>query len=130
VIAAPFSVGAVVAPQLYLFMLGMMVAEFLLLCTVTPVNAAFLSCVADDIRSHSMAMATLAIHLLGDMWSPYIYGAIADATGSQIYALYFLTGWLGWTLLFWGLAAIYENRRSRAPSPRLAVSVYSEIQPE
>ena len=130
-IAAPFSVGAVIAPTLPLFMLGMMVAEFLLLCTVTPVNAAFLSCVADDIRSHSMAMATLAIHLLGDMWSPYIYGAISDATGSQTNSLYFLTAWLGWTLIFWGIAAVYENRKQPLPPPRqLSVSVYSQIESE
>ena len=108
----------------------MMGAEFLLLCTVTPVNAAFLSCVTDDIRGHSMAMATLAIHLLGDMWSPYIYGAISDATGSQTNSLYFLTGWLGWTLLFWGLAAGYENRKRTPSGPRVTVSVYSQIESE
>jgi hypothetical protein len=130
-VAAPFSVGAVVAPALALFMLGMLVAEFLLLCTVTPVNAAFLSCVPDDLRSHSVAMATLAIHLLGDMWSPYIYGAISDATGSQTNSLYFLTGWLGWTLLFWGLAALYEHRKQAPPPPRqLSVSVYAQIEAE
>ncbi len=59
-------------------------------------------------------MATLAIHLLGDMWSPYVYGAITDATGSQQPALLFMACWTGWILLFWTLGAVFIRRQRGA----------------
>jgi len=56
-------------------------------------------------------MSTMAIHIFGDMWSPYVYGSISDATGSHQYALLFMAAWLGWVLLFWTIGAVLIHRQ-------------------
>lgn len=70
-----------------------------------------------------MAIMTLFIHLLGDMWSPYIFGAISESV-EQKYddevrgleaALLFLSSWGLWTLLFWGGAWYVIRRRRNGP---------------
>lgn len=135
--ALPLPFGAVFMDSLVWFLVLMMMAEFFILCTVTPVNAVFLSCVSDDMRgyaghlavctacslrandSHSMAIMTLMIHVLGDMWSPYIYGLLSETFGAKrpedpAYglecALLFMAGWGIWTFLIWSVAWWFIRR--------------------
>jgi len=108
-ISLPFGFVSIFMSQFVLFLVLMVTCEFLMLCTVTSVNSVFLNCVKDEMRGHSMAVANLMIHVLGDLWSPYVFGAISDKT-SQKYALFFICCWLMWTVLTWLLAFIFVRR--------------------
>lgn len=48
--AIPLPFLSVFMDDLVWFLLLMLGAEFMILCTVTPVNAVFLSCVSEDMR--------------------------------------------------------------------------------
>ena len=121
-VALPFAFIAVFMDQMSLFLVFMLIAEFLMLFTVTPVNAVFLNCVPPELRSHSVAIATLSIHLLGDLSSPYIFGAISDKTGNQRYSLFFLSCWAIWTCLFWGFASLLIARLVKKENATLRVA--------
>lgn len=113
ILSLPFAFVAVFMQTVVTFLVFMLLAEFFMLFTVTPVNAVFLSCVEADLRGHSVGVATLMIHLLGDLSSPYIFGAISDATGNQRYSLFFMSAWLIWTVIFWGAACLFIRRKLR-----------------
>jgi len=112
-LSIPFAFVAVFMQTVATFLVFMLLAEFFMLFTVTPVNTVFLSCVEPDLRGHSVAVATLMIHLLGDLSSPYVFGAISDATGNQRYSLFFMSCWLIWTVIFWGAASVVIKRKTR-----------------
>jgi len=116
-VSLPFIFGAVFVQELAAFLVLMLIGEFFMLFTVTPVNAVFLSCVDSTLRGHSVGTATLMIHLLGDLSSPWAFGAISDATGEQQKALFFMACWLIWTSLFWFLASIFIRNRVRKEIP-------------
>ncbi|KCV68784.1 hypothetical protein H696_04203 [Fonticula alba] len=104
---------AVFMPSAVAFLLIVALGEFFLLSSLTPVNAVFLSCVSSDQRGHSMAVMTLLIHLLGDMWSPYIFGAISDASSKQV-ALFCVAAVLIMTAAFWCAGALYARQTGRS----------------
>ncbi len=56
------------------------VAEFFLLLNTGPVNAALVNSVSANVRATALAVNILVIHLLGDAFSPWLMGAIADRT--------------------------------------------------
>jgi predicted MFS family arabinose efflux permease len=56
------------------------VAEFFLLLNTGPVNAALVNSVNANVRATALAVNILVIHLLGDAFSPWLMGVIADRT--------------------------------------------------
>jgi len=52
-IGTPLAIAAVFMPNIAAFLVLMTAAEFFILCTVTPVNAVFLSTVSDDMRGYA-----------------------------------------------------------------------------
>ena len=58
----------------------MVVAEVLLFVSTGPVNSAIVNAVPPGRRASAVALSIFAIHLLGDVPSPPILGAISDAT--------------------------------------------------
>jgi len=60
---------------------GVMSAAMLLLFMKEgPINSAMMWCVSDELKPHAMAFSMLLCHLLGDIPSPPILGAMLDAT--------------------------------------------------
>jgi len=57
---------------------GMWIASFFLLVNTAPLNAAVVNAVAPSIRVTALAFNMFVIHLLGDVPSPTLMGAIAD----------------------------------------------------
>jgi MFS transporter, Spinster family, sphingosine-1-phosphate transporter len=78
--AAPAALVAFVAPQKAVFMTGIVAAELLLFASTGPINSAIVNLVAPNERATAVALSILAIHLLGDVPSPPLIGAISDAT--------------------------------------------------
>lgn len=80
VAAAPVTLLAFVAKTPAVYLGAMAAAQLLLFATTGPVNSAIVNAVAPDRRASAVALSILAIHLLGDVPSPPILGAISDAT--------------------------------------------------
>lgn len=57
---------------------GIVVAEFLLLVSTGPLNAAIVNSVSATIRSSAIGVNLIVIHLLGDAFSPPLMGYISD----------------------------------------------------
>jgi MFS transporter, Spinster family, sphingosine-1-phosphate transporter len=57
---------------------GIVVAEFLLLLSTGPLNAAIVNSVSANIRSSAIGVNLIVIHLLGDAFSPPLMGYISD----------------------------------------------------
>ncbi len=58
--------------------LGILVAGFFLLLNTSPLNAAIINAVGPHIRVMALAVNIFTIHLLGDAFSPWLIGKLAD----------------------------------------------------
>jgi MFS transporter, Spinster family, sphingosine-1-phosphate transporter len=81
--AAPAALVAFTATSRPVYLGAMVVAELLLFASTGPVNSAIVNAVAADRRASAVALSIFAIHLLGDVPSPPLLGAISDATSLQ-----------------------------------------------
>ena len=81
-IAAPLAVAAFLAPTATSFFAWAFVCEVAIFIATSPVNAVILRAVPVERRASAMALAILAIHLLGDLWSPPLIGKVADLARS------------------------------------------------
>ncbi len=79
-LAVPLSAIALIAQAPALYYTGIVVAELLLFMSTGPVNSAIVNLVAPRERASAVALSVLMIHLLGDVVSPPLIGAISDRT--------------------------------------------------
>jgi len=78
--AAPVTLVAFRSPSRPVYLTALVVAEVLLFIPTGPVNSAIVNAVAPDRRASALALSIFTIHLLGDVPSPPLLGAISDAT--------------------------------------------------
>ena len=78
--AAPAALVAFVSPNPAVYMPAIVVTELLLFASTGPINSAIVNVVAPTERATAVALSILGIHLLGDVPSPPIIGALSDAT--------------------------------------------------
>jgi len=78
--AAPAALVAFVAPQRAVYMSAIVITELLLFASTGPINSAIVNLVRPTERATAVALSILAIHLLGDVPSPPLIGALSDAT--------------------------------------------------
>jgi MFS transporter, Spinster family, sphingosine-1-phosphate transporter len=78
--AAPAALVAFVAPQRAVYMSAIVVTELFLFASTGPINSAIVNLVRPTERATAVALSILAIHLLGDVPSPPLIGALSDAT--------------------------------------------------
>jgi MFS family permease len=78
--AVPATLVAFLAPEKWLFMGGIVVAELLLFASTGPINSAIVNVVSPGQRATAVALSILGIHLLGDVPSPPLLGAISDVS--------------------------------------------------
>jgi len=76
--AAPLAAAAFFMPSPWPFFAMAFVAEIGLFLSTSPVNAIGLRAVPPELRASAMAAMIFAIHLFGDLWSPYVLGALLD----------------------------------------------------
>ena len=79
-----FTLPAVLSPRPEVFWPSMFVTLFLLFFNVGPLNAAMANVLPPDLRARGFALATMAMHLLGDAASPWIIGAVSDRVGLTV----------------------------------------------
>jgi MFS family permease len=78
-LGAPFALAAICAGTSRGFFLAAIPCEMALFMSNGPVNLALLRSVPESMRASAMALGIFMIHLLGDTWSPYLMGVVADA---------------------------------------------------
>ncbi len=79
-LAAPFVWMALTTASSSLYLASMIVAQFLLFLSTGPVNAAIVNLVSPFERATAVALSVFSIHMLGDAISPFLIGAISDAS--------------------------------------------------
>jgi predicted MFS family arabinose efflux permease len=78
--AAPVALVAFTAPARPVYMTAIVVAELLLFVSTGPINSTIVNVVPPALRATAGAVNILFIHLLGDVPSPPLIGAISDAS--------------------------------------------------
>ncbi|OLC45040.1 MAG: MFS transporter [Gemmatimonadetes bacterium 13_1_40CM_4_69_5] len=79
-IAAPLALVGVTAATPAVYWTAIVLAQLLLFASTGPVNSAIVNVVAPEIRATAVAVSIFTIHILGDVPSPTLIGAISDAT--------------------------------------------------
>ena len=80
VIAAPFVWFALTTPSATGYIVCMVIAQLLMFLSTGPINASIVNLVLPTQRASAVALEVFAIHLLGDAISPYLIGAVSDAS--------------------------------------------------
>ena len=80
IVAAPCVWMALTTPSPTLCLMWMVVAQLLLFLSTGPINAAIVNLVVATERATAIALSVFAIHLLGDLLSPFLIGALSDAS--------------------------------------------------
>lgn len=77
--AAPLTLVALAAPAPALYWPAIVTAELCLFASTGPINSAIVNAVAPHMRATAVALSIFTIHILGDVPSPALVGAISDA---------------------------------------------------
>jgi sugar phosphate permease len=79
-VAAPFVWLALTAASSTAYLVCMVIAQLLMFLSTGPINASIVNVVLPTQRASAVALEVFAIHLLGDAISPYLIGAVSDAS--------------------------------------------------
>ncbi len=79
-IAAPLALVGLTAATPAVYWTAIVLAQLLLFSSTGPINSAIVNVVAPEIRATAVAVSIFTIHILGDVPSPTLIGAISDAT--------------------------------------------------
>lgn len=90
-LAAPCTLVALLANPPAVYLPAMFLAECCIFLNTGPCNAILVNVVPPVMRSTAFAVNIFLVHILGDIWSPILIGAIADATGGNLTAGMLLT---------------------------------------
>jgi MFS family permease len=120
--AAPVALIVFTASAPAVFWSATVVAEILLFASTGPINAATVNIVSPEIRATAMAAQVFVIHLLGDVPSPPLIGAISDrsslAQGVLVVPAAVLVSGAVWIQA----ARVAARRRSSDSAPGLRAS--------
>ena len=80
-LAAPATLVAVSHPDKHVYLPAIVIAEILIFVSTGPVNSAIINAVAPAERATAVGFSLFVMHLLGDVPSPPLIGAVSDAHG-------------------------------------------------
>ncbi len=104
-VAAPLVLVALAVPEPPVYWAAMVAAELCLFASTGPINSAIVNVVSPQMRATAVALSIFTIHVLGDVPSPSLVGAISDARSLGeavlIIPLAVLAGGLIWTYAAW-----------------------------
>jgi sugar phosphate permease len=81
-LATPCALVSLLANAPTVYLPAMFLAECGVFLNTGPCNAILVNVVPPAMRSTAFAINIFLIHALGDIWSPIVIGALADATGN------------------------------------------------
>ena len=104
-IAAPLALVGLTSATPAVYWTAIVLAQLLLFSSTGPINSAIVNVVAPEIRATAVAMSIFTIHILGDVPSPTIVGALSDARSLGeavlIIPIALLIGGAVWTYAAW-----------------------------
>jgi MFS family permease len=103
-VGAPLAAAALAAPTATVFLLLVFPCQVALFALSGPINVALLRSAPPYIRAGAMAIAILAIHALGDIWSPPLIGFVADVTSMNV-AMWIVPAAFALAAIVWGRAS-------------------------
>ena len=103
-VAAPFVWFALTVASPTEYLVCMVIAQLLMFLSTGPINACIVNLVLPNQRATAVALSVFTIHLLGDAISPYLIGAVSDAS-SLGQALKIVPLAVGLSGVLWGWAA-------------------------
>jgi MFS family permease len=120
-VAAPCVWMALTTASQKMYLVWMVAAQLCLFLSTGPINAAIVNLVLPRERATAIALSVFAIHLLGDVISPFLIGALSDASSLaravQIVPIAVLIGagvWIG--------AALAQARMPADPADAMRTS--------
>src|SRR5207245_1172220 len=78
-LAVPLTLVALAAQQAAVYWPAIVAAELCLFASTGPINSAIVNVVSPHMRATAVALSIFTIHLLGDVPSPSLVGALSDA---------------------------------------------------
>ena len=103
--AAPLTLAALAAPAPPVYWTAIVVAQLLLFASTGPVNSTIVNVVSPHVRATAVALSIFTIHILGDVPSPSLVGAISDARSlgeaMLIIPVAVLVGGIIWSYAAW-----------------------------
>ncbi|HSP13634.1 MAG TPA: MFS transporter [Thermoanaerobaculia bacterium] len=82
-IAAPVAYVALSNPHRGTYLTAIVIAEVLIFMCTGPVNSAIVNAVSPNERATALGMSVLVMHLIGDIPSPPLIGALSDASSLE-----------------------------------------------
>lgn len=120
IIAAPLIWVALTTASNSVYYTSMVIAQLCLFLSTGPINAAIINVVIAGERATAIALSVFAIHLLGDVVSPPLVGALSDTFASHMSdasALQKAIGILPFAALIGGLVWIWAARAQGKSAP-------------
>jgi len=125
-IAAPLGFAAILMPSSTGFLALLGACELVVFASMAPTNLAILKSVPEERRATGMAMSIFMMHLLGDLISPPIVGAVSDTFGDPktlcsggtglLYGMLSLPMALVLSSIFWFAGARSASQTEAVPS--------------
>ncbi|HEY3221509.1 MAG TPA: MFS transporter [Gemmatimonadales bacterium] len=112
-VAAPLTFVALAGSSPALYWPAIVVAELCLFASTGPVNSAIVNAVSPHMRATAVALSIFTIHILGDVPSPALVGAISDAH-SLAQAVLIIPVAIVVSGVIWTYAAWRESRATAA----------------
>ena len=104
-VAAPLTLVALAVGRPSVYWAAIVAAELFLFASTGPINSAIVNVVAPEIRATAVALSIFTIHILGDVPSPSLVGALSDARtlgeAVLIIPVAVLAGGIIWTYAAW-----------------------------
>jgi len=104
-IAAPLALVGLTAATPAVYWTAIVAAELLLFASTGPVNSTIVNVVSPHVRATAVALSIFTIHILGDVPSPSLVGAISDARSlgeaMLIIPVAVLVGGIIWSYAAW-----------------------------
>src|SRR5438445_10864669 len=104
-VAAPLTLVALAASAPPVYWTAIVAAELLLFASTGPVNSTIVNVVSPHVRATAVALSIFTIHILGDVPSPSLVGAISDARSlgeaMLIIPVAVLVGGMIWSYAAW-----------------------------
>lgn len=122
-----FCLAAFLSPSMSLFILFLFLGEFFIFAIQGPANVVTLQSVPSPLRPLAIAFCTVVNHLLGDVPSPPILGALQDSFHQWSVSMAIFTAILIPAALFWASGALI--RAPEVPPLSSVFHVTSEVIP-
>eukprot|EP00271_Cylindrocystis_brebissonii_P019692 TRINITY_DN6154_c1_g1_i1.p1 TRINITY_DN6154_c1_g1~~TRINITY_DN6154_c1_g1_i1.p1 ORF type:complete len:522 (-),score=74.76 TRINITY_DN6154_c1_g1_i1:235-1800(-) len=120
-IGGVFCLGAFLAPSTAVFIPLLVLGEFFVFAIQGPANIVSMQSVPPSLRALSIALSTVVTHLLGDVPSPPILGALQDATGNWRISMGVFTAIFLPAAALWA-SGTFVSRRGRGAAPDSSTS--------